>query len=96
MGACSKACKLHQKRTLFSVLLWGILFSLPAIAQPEISFQTDDGGIVFADHWGIGDNAIVLVHGGQFNQESWAPQAKTLVGYQVASRSFPQQKSHSL
>jgi pimeloyl-ACP methyl ester carboxylesterase len=54
-------------------------------AQTTISFSTQDGGVIFADLYGKSDRAVVLVHGGRFNKESWAPQAQKLQaeGYQV-------------
>jgi pimeloyl-ACP methyl ester carboxylesterase len=54
-------------------------------AQTTVSFPTEDGGVVFADVYGSADRAVLLVHGGQFNKESWAPQAKQLVaaGFEV-------------
>ena len=56
-----------------------------ATAQRTVSFPTSDGGVVFADLYGSGERVVVLVHGGQFNKESWAPQAKELVaaGFEV-------------
>ena len=64
-----------------------MLISLSAPAQTTISFPTQDGGIVFADLYGKSDRAVVLVHGGRFNKESWAKQAQTLqaAGFQVLS-----------
>lgn len=50
-----------------------------AAAQQSASFPASDGGVVFADLYGAGERAVVLVHGGQFNKQSWAPQAKELV-----------------
>ena len=40
---------------------------------------------MFADVYGKGERAVVLVHGGQFNKESWAKQAQTLAaaGFEV-------------
>lgn len=59
--------------------LLAVSLALPvAAAQQTISFPTEDGGVVFADQYGAGTRALVLVHGGQFNKESWAPQAKQL------------------
>jgi pimeloyl-ACP methyl ester carboxylesterase len=54
-------------------------------SQTTISLKTDDGAVVYADLYGAGERAVVLVHGGQFNKESWAPQARILVeaGYRV-------------
>lgn len=56
-----------------------------AAAQRTVSFATEDGGVVFADIYGTSQRAVVLVHGGQFNKESWAPQAKRLeaAGFEV-------------
>jgi pimeloyl-ACP methyl ester carboxylesterase len=61
-----------------------------AVAQKTISFSTSDGAVIFADLYGKGHNSVVLAHGGQFNKESWAPQAKQLVaaGYQVLAIDF--------
>ena len=47
-------------------------------AQKTVSFSTEDGGTIFADLYGDGDRAVLLVHGGPFNKESWAKQAQTL------------------
>jgi len=46
--------------------------------------------MVFADVCGKGDRAVVLAHGGQFNKESWAKQARTLqaAGFQVLALDF--------
>jgi pimeloyl-ACP methyl ester carboxylesterase len=65
---------------LMAMLAWGTLAS-----QTTISLKTDDGAVVYADLYGAGERAVVLVHGGQFNKESWAPQARILVeaGYRV-------------
>jgi len=68
-------------------VLW---FSLTAIAQKTVSFPTEDGGLVFADLYGKGDRGVVLAHGGQFNKESWAKQARVLVkaGFLVLAIDF--------
>jgi pimeloyl-ACP methyl ester carboxylesterase len=55
---------------------------------PEhVSFPTEDGGVVHADLYGRGDRAVVLVHGGRFNKESWAKQAPVIAaaGFRVAA-----------
>ena len=39
-----------------------------AVAQQNISFPTEDGGRVCADLYGRGTNAVVLAHGGRFQQ----------------------------
>ena len=56
-----------------------ILLAKAAAAQKTVSFPTEDGGVVFAEVYGTSDRAIVLAHGGRFNKESWAEQARTLV-----------------
>lgn len=50
-----------------------------------VSFATDDGGTIYADLYGSGKRAVVLVHGGRFNKGSWARQAPELVkaGFRV-------------
>ncbi len=59
----------------------GLLFLIGgAVAQEHISYPTSDGGLIQADSYGKGDRAVVLVHGGRFNKESWRKQAETLVG----------------
>jgi alpha-beta hydrolase superfamily lysophospholipase len=50
------------------------------MAPEEISFATQDGGVVFADSYGSGDRAIVLAHGVRFNKESWRSEATHLAG----------------
>jgi pimeloyl-ACP methyl ester carboxylesterase len=67
-----------------------ILLAKAAAAQKTVSFPTEDGGVVFADVYGTSDRAIVLAHGGQFNKESWAKQAQTLVaaGFEVLAIDF--------
>jgi len=59
-------------------------------AQSEVSFPTQDGGVVYADLYGTGEKAVVLAHGGQFNKESWTRQARVLAeaGYRVLAIDF--------
>jgi pimeloyl-ACP methyl ester carboxylesterase len=71
-------CYIGSVRTLL-VLIAALLLSGIAAAQKTVSFPTEDGGLIYADLYGEGDRAVVLVHGGQFNKESWAKQAQTLV-----------------
>ncbi len=67
-----------------------LLLAGSAIAQKPVSFPTEDGGLIYADVYGKGDQAIVLAHGGRFNKESWAPQAQTLesAGFRVLALDF--------
>jgi pimeloyl-ACP methyl ester carboxylesterase len=76
-------------RIFIATLLVSFL-SQAADAQKTVSFPTQDGGIVFADLYGAGERGIVLAHGGQFNKQSWAKQAQTLVtaGFQVLAIDF--------
>lgn len=66
-------------------LLAGLLLAASCAAQEAVSFATDDGGTIYADLYGKSDRAVVLVHGGQFNKESWRKQAGILVasGFRV-------------
>ncbi len=64
---------------------------LPAPAPARtVSFPTSDGGVVFADAYGEGDRAVVLAHGGRFDKDSWALQARTLAakGFRVLAIDF--------
>lgn len=47
-------------------------------AQQVVSFPTQDGGLIYGLLYGIGDRAVVLAHGGQFNKESWDRQARAI------------------
>jgi len=70
--------------------LAALLLSHSTPAQTTISLPTQDGGVIFADLYGKSDKAVVLAHGGRFNKESWAPQARALqaAGYQVLAFDF--------
>ena len=61
-----------------------------AAAQTQVSFPTQDGGLIYADLYGKGPNGVVLAHGGPFNKESWKPQAETLAdaGFHVLALDF--------
>jgi alpha-beta hydrolase superfamily lysophospholipase len=37
----------------------------------EVSFETDDGGKIYANLYGDGEHAVVLAHGAVFDKESW-------------------------
>jgi hypothetical protein len=56
-----------------------------AAAQENVSFPTQDGGLIYADVYGKGDRGVVLAHGGRFNKESWEKQARVLAaaGFRV-------------
>ncbi len=59
-------------------------------AQETVSFATEDGGRVYADIYGQGNKGVVLAHGGRFNKESWAKQARVLAnaGFVVLALDF--------
>jgi pimeloyl-ACP methyl ester carboxylesterase len=61
-----------------------------ASAQDNISIPTQDGGLIYADLYGSGDRGVVLAHGGQFNKESWKPQAEQFAaaGFRVLAFDF--------
>ena len=77
-------------RFLVTTVALSLLAVVAAPAQTTISFPTSDSGVVFADLYGSGERAVVLAHGGRFNKESWAPQAKQLVaaGFEVLAIDF--------
>jgi pimeloyl-ACP methyl ester carboxylesterase len=76
-------------RTLRAVLASLLLSSL-ALAQEPVSFPTEDGGLISADIYGAGDQAVVLAHGGRFNKASWQKQAQVLAkaGFRVLAIDF--------
>jgi pimeloyl-ACP methyl ester carboxylesterase len=72
-------------------------FASLAPAQQSVSFPTQDGGVIYADQYGKGDRAVVLAHGGRFQKDGWAPQARTLAatGFRVLAIDFRGEgKSH--
>lgn len=62
-----------------------LLLTSATTAQKPISIPSEDGGKVSANLYGNADRAVLLVHGGRFTKESWAPQAPLLVaaGFEV-------------
>jgi pimeloyl-ACP methyl ester carboxylesterase len=62
----------------------------PERHKQQVSFPTEDGGVIYADLYGKGDRGVVLAHGGRFNKESWEPQAQYLVkaGFRVLAFDF--------
>jgi len=67
-----------------------ILMSSLASAQENVSFATDDGGLIYGHLYGKGERGLVLTHGGRFNKESWKEQAEILVkaGFRVLAIDF--------
>ena len=66
------------------------LLAWPALAQEPVSFTTDDGGLIHAQVYGTGARGVVLAHGGQFDKESWTPQARAIAdaGFRVLALDF--------
>jgi pimeloyl-ACP methyl ester carboxylesterase len=64
-------------RALQAILV-AVALASPAAAQEQVSFPTQDGGIVHADMYGKSERGVVLAPGGRFNKESWAKQARAL------------------
>ncbi len=56
----------------------------------EVSFETTDGGTIYANLYGEGDHAVVLAHGAVFDKESWHPLAVAMAeqGLQVLAIDF--------
>jgi len=56
----------------------------------EVSFPTQDGGVVYADLYGAGRRGVVLAHGMRFDKASWKDQATQLAsaGFRVAAIDF--------
>lgn len=59
-------------------------------AQARVALATADSGLIYADLYGEGKRGVVLAHGGRFNKESWAQQAKALAaaGFRVLAIDF--------
>lgn len=78
--------------TAFVVVLATAMLLSPSglRAQERVAFATADGGVIYADLYGNGERGVVLAHGGRFNKESWAEQAKTLAaaGFRVLALDF--------
>jgi pimeloyl-ACP methyl ester carboxylesterase len=74
----------------FDLALTVLLCAGLTAAQEHISFPTPDGYRLNADLYGNGSRAIVLVHGGRFNKESWEKQARLFVeaGFRVLAINF--------
>lgn len=67
-----------------------LLLVMAGQAQTTVSIPTSDGGEIFADLYGQGERGLVLAHGGQFNKESWRPQAEQFAaaGFHVLAFDF--------
>ena len=73
------------------LMVFGLMLLASAAAvQTSVSFPTEDGGVIYADLYGTGDQAVVLAHGARFNKESWSDQARILEshGFRVLAIDF--------
>jgi alpha-beta hydrolase superfamily lysophospholipase len=68
----------------------GSPLSLADTGFEEVSFETTDGGMVYANLYGEGNHAVVLAHGAVFDKESWHPLAVAMAeqGLQVLAIDF--------
>ena len=75
---------------LLAAILAGSAAALPVQAQAPVTFRTEDGASIEADHYGSGMRGVVLAHGGRFDKGSWGPQAHALAGdgFQVLAFNF--------
>jgi pimeloyl-ACP methyl ester carboxylesterase len=72
-------------------LILGVVTMTTLFAGPEeVSFPTQDGGVVHADLYGAGNRGVVLAHGMKFDKASWKEQAAQLAnaGFRVAAIDF--------
>jgi pimeloyl-ACP methyl ester carboxylesterase len=72
------------------LLIVGLALIHAGQAQKTVSIPASDGGVIFADLYGQGEKGLVLAHGGQFNKESWRPQAEQFAaaGFHVLAFDF--------
>jgi pimeloyl-ACP methyl ester carboxylesterase len=75
-----------------SALAFGGAVNMQTTSDPpeQVSFPTQDGGLIYAHLYGKGDHGVVLAHGGRFTKESWEKQAQILVkaGFRVLAIDF--------
>lgn len=72
------------------ILILIVSLAIGCTGQKLVSFPTPDGGTVYADVYGDGDQAVILAHGGRFTKESWARQAPRIAdaGFRVMAIDF--------
>jgi pimeloyl-ACP methyl ester carboxylesterase len=75
---------------MFAVTFTVIATAAVPAAQQVVSFPTQDGGLVYGLVYGVGDRAVVLAHGGQFNKDAWDRQARAISagGFRVLAIDF--------
>jgi pimeloyl-ACP methyl ester carboxylesterase len=67
-----------------------VLLGASMPAPERVTFPTADGGLLHGDLYGRGERGVVLAHGGRYNKESWAPQARAVAeaGFHVLAFDF--------
>jgi len=77
-----------MKRVFIGLAL--ALSSIAALAQRPVTIPVENAGQIRGDLYGSGSRGIVLAHGGRFNKDSWAPQARALAdaGFAVLTINF--------
>jgi pimeloyl-ACP methyl ester carboxylesterase len=67
-----------------------MVFAGSVVAQEPVTFSTADGGVIHGQIYGAGNRAVVLAHGGRYNKESWAKQAREIAdaGFRVLAFDF--------
>jgi pimeloyl-ACP methyl ester carboxylesterase len=79
-----------DRAVMVAIVLAGIAAAQERVSLSTVSFPTEDGGLVYADVYGKGERGVVLAHGGRFNKESWAEQARALAdaGFRAVAIDF--------
>ena len=91
-----QSMKITLVLALAAIMLPNVVFGSAGVQQDtlvfprEVSFSTQDSGLVYANLYGAGDRGVVLAHGGRFNNESWDKQAQVLAraGFRVLAIDF--------
>jgi pimeloyl-ACP methyl ester carboxylesterase len=75
---------------VIAAALLGLALAGTAAGPERVSFPTTDGGRIVGDVYGAGERGLVLAHGGRFDKESWAKQAKAFAaaGFRVLAIDF--------
>ena len=76
--------------TIAAAILFAAAASSSSSTPEPVTFPTSDGGVLVGDLYGTGERGLVLAHGGRFDKESWAKQAKAFAasGFRVLAFDF--------
>ena len=84
--------RLQEARAVIALAFVSVLMLAGAASDSpqRVSFPTSDGGVIVGDVYGQGERGVVLAHGGRFDKESWATQARELAeaGFRVLAIDF--------